>query len=499
MRAGLRAVLVLAGVAGIAGAVRADVPGVRVYITPFGGYQIFDEELRLGYAPTRKLENAPVIGGRLGVQLNHWFAIEGAGGFVSTELQDTTSAKVKFTHFSGNLVLTPWSTSRGGLFWSEGFGWGRLKPQGGPKDSDVDQGLLESALGAVVNITQRFGVRLEGRHLFWIPKTDINKAHIKYWQAGLGLNFVFGGAGPPLDSDHDGVPDRLDKCPNTPPGCKVDANGCPLDSDADGVCDGLDQCEGTPKGCTVDAHGCPLDADGDGVCDGLDQCEGTPKGCTVDAHGCPIDSDGDGVCDGLDQCPNTPKGCTVDAHGCPLDSDGDGVCDGLDKCPNTPAGAKVDANGCPVVVHDYEREMLDTGRIRLENVHFQTDRWDIQPEDEARLDEVGQVLERWPQLRIEIQGHTDSRASRAHNLVLSRRRADSVLNYLVKKYPDIKAGQFTVKGYGEDRPLVPNTSVANMARNRRVEFVVLNRTVLQREVQRRRLLPQSAPADTTRH
>ena len=93
MRAALRAVLVLASVAGIAGTVRADVPGVRFYITPFGGYQIFDEELRFGYAPTHKLENAPVIGGRLGLQLNHWFAIEGAGGFVSAELQDTTSAK----------------------------------------------------------------------------------------------------------------------------------------------------------------------------------------------------------------------------------------------------------------------------------------------------------------------------------------------------------------------------------------------------------------------
>lgn len=90
------------------------------------------------------------------------------------------------------------------------------------------------------------------------------------------------------------------------------------------------------------------DADGDGVSDDRDRCPGTPSGAQVDADGCPIDSDGDGVYDGLDQCPDTPRGATVDAKGCPLDSDGDGVYDGLDACPDTPAGAKVDSRGCEI-------------------------------------------------------------------------------------------------------------------------------------------------------
>lgn len=90
------------------------------------------------------------------------------------------------------------------------------------------------------------------------------------------------------------------------------------------------------------------DSDGDGVLDDRDRCPGTPAGAQVDADGCPLDSDGDGVYDGLDQCPNTPQGATVDAQGCPLDSDGDGVYDGLDACPDTPSGAKVDSRGCEI-------------------------------------------------------------------------------------------------------------------------------------------------------
>ncbi|MGA7180038.1 MAG: OmpA family protein [Thiobacillaceae bacterium] len=62
----------------------------------------------------------------------------------------------------------------------------------------------------------------------------------------------------PVDSDGDGVPDSLDKCPNTPAGVKVDAQGCPLDSDGDGVPDYLDKCPNTPAGAKVDAQGCPL-------------------------------------------------------------------------------------------------------------------------------------------------------------------------------------------------------------------------------------------------
>jgi OOP family OmpA-OmpF porin len=266
------------------------------------------------------------------------------------------------------------------------------------------------------------------------------------------------------------------------------------------VFDGLDQCEGTPKGATVDAKGCPSDADGDGVLDGIDTCPDTPKGATVDAKGCPSDSDGDGVLDGLDQCPGTPKGATIDEKGCPKDSDGDGVFDGLDQCPDTPAGLKVDAHGCPIEVTEREAELLDTGMIRLQNVNFETNKADILPESYPTLDAVGMLLSKWPQLKLEIGGHTDARGSAIRNQKLSEARALSVKTYLLGKFDKLTADQFTVKGYGKSKPIAPNTNELNWAKNRRVEFVVTNKDVLKKEIEKRRLLKQDeqAPPDSTK-
>jgi OOP family OmpA-OmpF porin len=190
-----------------------------------------------------------------------------------------------------------------------------------------------------------------------------------------------------------------------------------------------------------------------------------------------------------------------------LDSDTDGVPDGIDECPDTPAGLRVDPKGCPIEVTEKETELLDTGMIRLQNVNFETNKADILPESWPTLDAVGTLLLRWPQLRLEIGGHTDSRGSAARNLKLSQARADSVRSYLMHKFPGLGVDQFTVKGYGKTKPIVPNTNELNWAKNRRVEFVVINRDVLKKEIERRRLLqqnegapvtPQTTPPDTTK-
>jgi outer membrane protein OmpA-like peptidoglycan-associated protein len=207
------------------------------------------------------------------------------------------------------------------------------------------------------------------------------------------------------------------------------------------------------------------------------------------------------VFDGIDQCENTTKGCTVDEKGCPKDSDGDGVCDGLDLCPATPAGIQVDAKGCPTELIERETELLDTGMIRLQGINFETSKATIKPESFPALDVVGQVLTKWPELKIEIGGHTDARGSNAANQKLSLARAQAVETYLIQRFPALQTSQFTEKGYGESRPLVPNRDETSWAMNRRVEFVVLNKDVLKHEVERRRQLPKEepAPADTTKH
>jgi outer membrane protein OmpA-like peptidoglycan-associated protein len=470
----------------------AEPLGSHLEITPFGGFTLFDAQLRPTGEPLR---DAVYMGARLGWQIRPWVSFEAATGGTPTaeDVVGDSAQDVNFIHASGNLLFTPWAGRAGGPFFSVGGGGARLT-YGGPVPSN--QGTLELAGGVRLWMTDAVGLRLEARDIHWIPKGD-GPGGVDYLSIGAGLTVAIGAT--PRDTDGDGVPDKRDRCPDTPRGARVDANGCPLDSDGDQVFDGLDKCEGTPKGCTVDANGCPSDADGDGVCDGVDQCADTPKRATVDARGCPKDSDGDGVLDGLDQCADTPKGCTVDEQGCPKDSDADGICDGLDRCPDTSPGLRIDKDGCPIELVERETELLDTGMIRLQNVNFETAKADLLPESYPTLNIVGQVLTKWPELRIEVGGHTDARGSNAANQKLSQARADSVLAYIQRKFPTLTPEQFTVKGYGESEPLVPNTSELNWAKNRRVEFVVLNKDVLKREVERRRLLKigEAAPRDTT--
>jgi OOP family OmpA-OmpF porin len=207
-------------------------------------------------------------------------------------------------------------------------------------------------------------------------------------------------------------------------------------------------------GVKVDSTGCPLDSDGDGVYDGIDECPGTPAGIRVDRSGCPLDSDGDGVYDDLDECPDTPKGVRVNQKGCPMDSDGDGVIDTLDRCPQTPKGASVNEYGCWV----------------CKDVNFDFDKWNIKPEYYPNLDMQVDLLKRNPDMTVEIQGHTDNIGPKEYNQGLSERRANAVMNYLVKK--GIAKERLSAKGYGFSAPLASNETKEGRAKNRRVQFSV---------------------------
>ena len=149
--------------------------------------------------------------------------------------------------------------------------------------------VADLGVGAKYDVTKTFGLFAEARAL-----RDFKNFDNHYSLLG-GFVFNFGGekAAPKaepkvLDSDKDGVIDKLDKCPNTPTGVKVDSNGCAIDSDKDGVADYLDKCPNTPAGVKVDSNGCAIDSDKDGVADYLDKCPNTPAGMKVDNNGCAI-------------------------------------------------------------------------------------------------------------------------------------------------------------------------------------------------------------------
>lgn len=180
-----------------------------------------------------------------------------------------------------------------------GAGWQRQDPDVGERDTSF---ALDYGLGFLADLTsgpeRKLQLRgeLKGRRaLNAIADDDEAVDYI----AGIGLQFMWGGTpareepAPVADSDGDGVPDDADKCPGTPAGTVVNAEGCEPDSDGDGVPDGADKCPGTPAGAKVDATGCEIDedADDDGVVDASDKCPDTPKGTRVDANGCPIQAE----------------------------------------------------------------------------------------------------------------------------------------------------------------------------------------------------------------
>jgi OOP family OmpA-OmpF porin len=181
-----------------------------------------------------------------------------------------------------------------------------------------------------------------------------------------------------------------------------------------------------------------------------------------------MDSDGDGVIDALDKCPNTPRGVKVDKVGCPLDSDGDGVPDYKDRCPGTPKGVQVDASGCPLPLPTKSAEVTAAGTWIYKDIQFEINKADLRQSSFPVLNEIVGALETQPNLKVEIQGHTDSTGTHDYNVGLSQRRAQSVKAYLASK--GIDSSRMTTKGYGPDRPIASNKTKAGRTRNRRVEL-----------------------------
>jgi OOP family OmpA-OmpF porin len=143
------------------------------------------------------------------------------------------------------------------------------------------------------------------------------------------------------------------------------------------------------------------------------------------------------------------------------DSDKDGVIDKFDKCPYTPRGLAVDHNGCPIITT--LRINFDFNKAEIKKIYY------------PDIKKLAVAIRSNPNIKkIEVAGYTDNLGSKEYNKKLSLKRAKAVADLLVKFGVNPKI--IEVKGYGEDFPLVPNTTATNRALNRRVEIVnVTNR------------------------
>lgn len=128
--------------------------------------------------------------------------------------------------------------------------------------------------------------------------------------------------------------------------------------------------------------------------------------------------------------------------------------------------------GTGVVVEREGDELLLTMPA---GVTFAFDRYDIQPQFQATLNEIAQTLQAYPSTLIDIYGHTDSTGTEAYNQTLSERRAESVASYLAGR--GVQRVRMATQGYGETRLLVsPERSEADRQANRRVEIRIVPAT-----------------------
>ncbi len=308
----------------------------------------------------------------------------------------------------------------------------------------------------------------------------------------------------PSDVDGDLISDEKDACMYDPGLAKF--KGCP-DIDADGIPDKEDYCIYTPG--TREKNGCP-DADKDGIIDLDDQCPEEP-GLAIH-YGCP-DRDKDGVIDVADRCPDVPgielnNGCPFENQGCCSDNDGDGISNTVDKCPEI--SGSVYNNGCPIDSSNLEKIKLKeekkdkdpnntidktevikdkvkieptqegtvltkpfdrTGEIESINIYFNVDDATVLPEYDLLIRKLAAYNFKDGKYKLVMIGHTDNDGADNYNLILSKKRAETVRRKFESNKVDYDL--ITVYYYGENKPVKSNDNDENKKFNRRVEVIVM--------------------------
>ena len=298
-----------------------------------------------------------------------------------------------------------------------------------------------------------------------------------------------------LDTDKDGKIDKVEKGKDSDNDGKGDEiESAKLDADSDGVVDELDAEDNNPKNDTdndgfanideVNANTNPLDpnskpeldTDKDGKIDKVEKgkdSDNDGKGDEIESA--KLDADSDGVVDELDAEDNNVSN----------DSDGDGFSNIVEKNAGTNPldvnlhpEAKKEENSTQeanttVNVEDEKTKIENSIKdiLKLNKIEFAFNKAELTAKGKEIVDKVGAVLIKYPSINVEIQGHTDSKGKAKYNLNLSQSRVDKVKAELI--IIGVKADRLKSVGYGETKPIVPNDTADNRAKNRRVEFIII--------------------------
>lgn len=460
----IRPALVAAVAAG--GLATTSTADANVEIGGTAGIHVFNKHNELGVpdianAPSER--NSALFGLRLGIMFGDVVGVEGEFGAIPSEARSAVFDIWNLV-YRGHVILQFGASDPDRKFIPFILGGGGAmqvvstkRPDIIGKDTDAEG---YAGIGFKYRVPHGWGLRVDGRILF--PPSSTSSGPTVDFEGLLSIYKEFGREEKPegpKDTDGDGIPDNLDKCPTEP-------------EDKDGF---------------QDDDGCPdPDNDGDGIPDATDKCptEAEDKDGFQDDDGCPDpDNDSDGIPDAADKCPNEAedKDGFQDEDGCPdPDNDNDGVLDANDKCPNdaeTKNGFQ-DEDGCPDELPAKLRQF--TGVIQ--GINFKVSSADLLPASNAVLNKAVAVLKEFPNLKMEIQGHTDDQPMKKgkfeDNTALSQARAESVKAYFVKQ--GIDESRLTAKGYGSTVPVIDPTGLkgaklnAVRAKNRRVEFKLIS-------------------------
>lgn len=334
-------------------------------------------------------------------------------------------------------------------------------PNRAKEEYEKTQYTIPVGIGFSTFLTENVAIELDGLYHYaftdYIDDIKSGSSDDGFFTIALGISLYLG---KPKDTDHDGIPDKMDKEPRLPEDF-----------------DGFEDEDGAPE----------VDNDGDGILDPYDKATLQPEDIDgfQDSDGVPDpDNDDDGIPDVRDACPGSDATVSnnieteedfdnfQDEDGCPDDdNDGDGIPDTDDQCPDQPETFNdfQDEDGCP----DEKDEMaLDKGEsLILAGINFASGSATLTSNAKRVLDKAVNILNKYRDMEVEIRGYTDNTGSYVGNVKISRRRAESVKAYLVLN--GINPTRLTATGFGPEDPIAPNTTSEGRAKNRRIEF---NRT-----------------------